>query len=55
MDQVCLPKKEEGLGLKIVEDWNKAAVMKHIGNLFTQAGSLWMAWVKGELLKGRSL
>jgi hypothetical protein len=47
-------KKEEGLGLKRVEDWNKAALMKHIWNPFTQAGSLWVAWVYGELLKGRS-
>uniref|UniRef100_A0A2N9HE77 Reverse transcriptase domain-containing protein n=1 Tax=Fagus sylvatica TaxID=28930 RepID=A0A2N9HE77_FAGSY len=44
-----------GLGLKRVEDWNKAVVMKHIWNLFTQAGSLWVAWVYGELLKGKSL
>ena len=54
-EQVCLPKKEGGLGLKRVEDWNKAAMMKHIWNLFTQAGSLWVAWVYGELLKGKSL
>jgi hypothetical protein len=53
-DQVCLPKQEGGLGLKKVEDWNKAAVMKHIWNLFTQAGSLWVAWIHSELLKGRS-
>uniref|UniRef100_A0A2N9EXA1 Reverse transcriptase zinc-binding domain-containing protein n=1 Tax=Fagus sylvatica TaxID=28930 RepID=A0A2N9EXA1_FAGSY len=53
-EQVCLPKQEGGLGLKRVEDWNRAAVMKHIWNLFTQAGSLWVAWVSSELLKGRS-
>jgi hypothetical protein len=53
-DHVCLPKQEGGLGLKRVEDWNKAIVMKHIWNLFTQVGSLWVAWVHCELLKGRS-
>jgi hypothetical protein len=42
-EQVCFPKQEGGLGLKRVEDWNRAAVMKHIWNLFTQAGSLWVA------------
>lgn len=44
-EQVCLPEKEGGL--KRVEDWNKATVIKHIWKLFTQAGSLWV-------LKGRS-
>ena len=53
-DHVCLPKQEGGLGLKRVEDWNKAVVTKHIWNLFTQVGSLWVAWVHCELLKGRS-
>ena len=52
--QVCLPKQEGGLGLKRIEEWNKAAVLKHIWHLFTQAGSLWVAWVHDELLKGRS-
>lgn len=41
-EQVCFP-KQGGLGLKRVEDWNRAAVMKHIWNLFTQAGSPWVA------------
>ena len=52
--QVCLPKQEGDLGLKRIEEWNKAAVLKHIWHLFTQAGSLWVAWVHDELLKGRS-
>ena len=51
---MCYPKKEGGLGLKRVEDWNEATAMKHIWNLFTQAGSLWVAGVHAMLLKGRS-
>lgn len=43
-----------GLGLKRVEDWNKVVTMKHIWNLFTQDGSLWVASVHEILLKGRS-
>ena len=42
------------MGLKRIEEWNRATVMKHIWHLFTQAGSLWVAWVQDELLKGRS-
>jgi hypothetical protein len=41
------PKQEGGLGLKRIEKWNTAAVLKHIWHLFTQAGSLWVAWVMG--------
>lgn len=29
-DTICCPKKEGGLGLRRVEEWNKAAVMKFI-------------------------
>lgn len=43
----CLPKKEGGLG------WKKGAIMKLIWNLFTEFGSLWVAWVQQCLLNGR--
>ena len=52
-EKVCLPKKEGGLGLKRIKDWKKGAIMKLIWNLFTQVGSLWVAWVQQCLLKGR--
>jgi hypothetical protein len=32
-DQVCLPKKEGGLGIKRITEWNKIALLKHIWNL----------------------
>jgi len=32
---ICVLKKEGGLGLMRIEDWNKAAILKHIWNLFT--------------------
>jgi len=53
-DKVCAPKKEGGLGLRRLEVWNKAAMLNHIWNLFVQAGSLWVAWVECNWLKGRS-
>jgi hypothetical protein len=34
--------------------WNKEAVFKHIWSLFTNSGSLWVAWVHDSLLKGKS-
>jgi hypothetical protein len=50
---VCFPKKGS-LGLKILEVWNKSSILRHIWNLFACAGSLWVAWTKTYLLKGRS-
>jgi hypothetical protein len=51
---VCLPKTEGGLGLKRIEDWNRAAMMSHIWNILAKAGSLWVASVREHLLKGKS-
>jgi hypothetical protein len=36
-----MPKKERGLGIKKLEEWNKATMMRHIWSLFAKAGSLW--------------
>jgi len=35
-----VPKEEGGLGLRRIEDWNIAAILKFIWNLYTKAGSL---------------
>jgi len=51
--RVCLPKREGGLGLQRVASWNRVAIMKHIWNLFINAGSLWVAWIHANLLKGK--
>jgi hypothetical protein len=34
------PKKDSGLGIKKLDEWNRAAIMRHILILFAQAGSL---------------
>jgi hypothetical protein len=47
-------KKMGGLGIKKLKKWNRAAMMSHIWNLFVKAGSFWVAWVKENLLKGKS-
>jgi hypothetical protein len=53
-NDVCFPKKEGGLRLKNLEVWNKSFILRHMWNLFACAGSLWVAWTKTYLLKGRS-
>lgn len=53
-DLVCVPEKERGLGLKMIEEWNKATIIGHIWNLFTKADSFSVAWGKKNLLKEKS-
>jgi hypothetical protein len=53
-EKVCVPKKEGGLGLKRLNVWNQAAMLRHIWNLYAQARSLWVAWVDKNWLKWRS-
>jgi hypothetical protein len=50
-----MPNKEGGLGIKNIEVWNQASILNHIWNLFAKAGSLWVAWVNINWLKGRSV
>lgn len=46
--------RKGGLRLKRIEEWNKGEILEHIWNLFAKSGYLWVAWVKVNLLKGRS-
>ena len=43
-----------GLGAQESEDRNKETIMRHTWNLFAQAGSIWVAWIKENLLRVRS-
>ena len=43
------------LGAQESEDWNKETIMKHKWNLFSQVGSIRVAWIKENLLRVRSL
>lgn len=49
---VCLPKKEGGLGVKNMELWNRAALLKHIWHICTDNDqSIWSSWVRSYLIK----
>jgi hypothetical protein len=52
-DALYVPKTEGDLGLRKLEDWIRTSILKHIWNLFTKAGSLRVAWVKMNSIKGR--
>lgn len=49
-DSVCTPRVVGGLGLKRLADWNKVLGLKLIWLLFTAGGSLWVSWVRRNLM-----
>ncbi|CAL9235577.1 unnamed protein product [Arabidopsis halleri] len=51
---VCKPKEEGGLGIRLLEDFAVVFQLKQIWNLFTNAGSLWVAWIKGNIFMRKS-
>ncbi|CAG7867093.1 unnamed protein product, partial [Brassica rapa] len=51
-ENITKPKEEGGLGIKDLSLWNKACCLKLIWLLFFQAGSVWVAWFRQEVLQG---
>nr|GEX77632.1 hypothetical protein [Tanacetum cinerariifolium] len=44
-----------GMGLKPLEEWNKALLVKHLWNMAAKKDSLWVKWINIVKLKGRSV
>nr|GEU65637.1 hypothetical protein [Tanacetum cinerariifolium] len=51
---VCLPKKEGGLGIRRLDQFNKALMVSHIWKLLSFKESLWVKWIHVYKLKNRS-
>ncbi|KAG7568298.1 Reverse transcriptase domain [Arabidopsis thaliana x Arabidopsis arenosa] len=51
---VCRPKEEGGLGIRRLEDFQVVFQLKLIWNLFANAGSLWVAWLQGNVFRRKS-
>lgn len=49
-DYVCTPKAAGGLGLRRLADWNQVLGLKLIWLIFTAGGSLWVSWVRRNLI-----
>lgn len=49
-ESVCTPKEAGGLGLKRLADWNQVLGLKLIWLIFTAGGSLWVSWVRRNLI-----
>ncbi|KAG7558113.1 Reverse transcriptase domain [Arabidopsis suecica] len=53
-ESVCTPKECGGLGLRRLLPWNKVLGLKLIWLLFTAGGSLWVSWVRRNLMGNQS-
>ncbi|XP_031248848.1 uncharacterized protein LOC116106632 [Pistacia vera] len=51
---VCYPLTKGGLGIKRIQDWNRAAILKHVWRLLTDRSFIWSSWARLVLLYGRS-
>ncbi|KAL1191756.1 putative ribonuclease H protein [Cardamine amara subsp. amara] len=52
---LCLPKSEGGLGLRDFVRWNKVLNLKLLWLIISGSGSLWVAWNKEHMLRGKSI
>lgn len=48
---VCQPKKEGGLGLRRIKDWNQASLSKLCFQMVSDTSSLWVSYFKWKYLK----
>lgn len=53
-ESVCTPKSCGGLGLRRLVPWNKVLGLKLIWLIFAAGGSLWVSWVRRNLIGNQS-
>lgn len=51
---VCKPKQEGGLGIRMLAEFELVFRLKQVWNLFANVGSLWVAWLKGNVFHRKS-
>ncbi|GFS37673.1 cellulose synthase like D4 [Actinidia rufa] len=50
-DDICLPKKEGGLGFKNLEAWNLALLSRNLWNIQAKKDTLWVRWMHEKYLQ----
>lgn len=48
---VCKPRDEGGLVFRMLEEWNKAAMVKHIWAFCKKEDTLWVKWIHTDVIK----
>ncbi|CAH9115366.1 unnamed protein product [Cuscuta europaea] len=54
-EDVCLPREEGGLGIHNAKNWNHALLARTLWDVHRKKDTLWVRWVNGIYLKGRSV
>ena len=52
---ICKPKKEGGLGLRKLEEFEMVFRLKRLWQFFSCSGSLWVPWLNNNRFGGRSI
>ncbi|GAA0167894.1 reverse transcriptase [Lithospermum erythrorhizon] len=52
---VVLPKKEGGLGVKSIAEWNKVCMSQHVLNICRNKEAMWIRWINAYRLKGKPI
>ena len=52
---ICKPKKEGGLGLKDLSEWNEVLLVKILWNIASNKESLWVKWINEIRLKDKNI
>ncbi|KAK1326416.1 hypothetical protein QJS10_CPA01g01883 [Acorus calamus] len=52
---ICIPKKEGGLGLKSLQDWNDAAMGVRFWEIASNHCSLWASWMRKKYLQKNNI
>ncbi|VVB10332.1 unnamed protein product [Arabis nemorensis] len=53
-DDICKPKAEGGLGIRLLAEFEVVFRVKQVWNFFANAGSLWVAWLQGNIFHRKS-
>ncbi|XP_058198473.1 uncharacterized protein LOC131313995 [Rhododendron vialii] len=53
--EVCSPKAEGGLGLKSLQVWNKATMLRHLWALCKKEDTLWVKWVHSYMIRDQNM
>jgi len=52
---ICKPKKEGGLGLRRLKDWNDAGMVRLLWLIIEDGGSLWVRCIRRKYLRNRNI
>lgn len=53
--KVCRPKEEGGLGLKNIQEWNLACMVRHVWDIARNKDTMWVKWIDSNRLHSQNI